>query len=108
MYRGNTEEWTARILGSAVAALLVAVILRAIADNVFPPILARAPALDLLIPVIGGLAAGILTICFTGRPRQCESGHCKKCGYDLRGLSLPRCPECGTPFSTETPSHTNI
>jgi hypothetical protein len=25
-------------------------------------------------------------------------GYCKKCGYDLRGLPLPRCPECGTPF----------
>jgi len=23
---------------------------------------------------------------------------CSKCGYDLRGLSEPRCPECGTPF----------
>lgn len=23
---------------------------------------------------------------------------CKKCGYCLRGLSPPRCPECGTPF----------
>lgn len=23
---------------------------------------------------------------------------CKKCGYNLRGLRDPRCPECGTPF----------
>jgi hypothetical protein len=21
---------------------------------------------------------------------------CSKCGYDLRGLDVPRCPECGT------------
>lgn len=21
---------------------------------------------------------------------------CRKCGYDLRGLTLPRCPECGS------------
>lgn len=21
---------------------------------------------------------------------------CAKCGYDLRGLTIPRCPECGT------------
>ena len=26
------------------------------------------------------------------------AGCCGKCGYDLRGLPLPRCPECGTPF----------
>ena len=23
---------------------------------------------------------------------------CGPCGYDLRGLTEPRCPECGTPF----------
>jgi len=23
---------------------------------------------------------------------------CSRCGYDLRGLPEPRCPECGTPF----------
>ena len=23
---------------------------------------------------------------------------CLKCGYDLRGQTEPRCPECGTPF----------
>lgn len=26
-------------------------------------------------------------------------GTCGKCGYDLRGLPEPRCPECGTPFA---------
>lgn len=25
-------------------------------------------------------------------------GHCQKCGYDLRGLPEPRCPECGRAF----------
>ena len=25
-------------------------------------------------------------------------GCCERCGYDLRGLPVPRCPECGTPF----------
>jgi hypothetical protein len=24
--------------------------------------------------------------------------HCRKCGYVLRGLSEPRCPECGEPI----------
>lgn len=26
---------------------------------------------------------------------------CESCGYDLRGLSEARCPECGTPFRVE-------
>ena len=30
-----------------------------------------------------------------------ESGTCRKCGYDLRGLPEPRCPECGAPFFCE-------
>lgn len=28
-------------------------------------------------------------------------GRCAVCGYDLRGLPAPRCPECGTPFGPE-------
>lgn len=36
-------------------------------------------------------------------PRRIERirrtrGLCAKCGYSLRGLLEPRCPECGTPF----------
>ncbi len=30
--------------------------------------------------------------------RTHRPGVCTKCGYDLRGLPEPRCPECGTPF----------
>ena len=28
-------------------------------------------------------------------------GFCAQCGYELRGLPEPRCPECGTPFDPE-------
>ena len=31
---------------------------------------------------------------FGTRPRDGET-HCRKCDYILRGLSEPRCPECG-------------
>jgi len=31
-------------------------------------------------------------------PRKTRPGYCRKCGYDLRGLSQPRCPECGKTF----------
>ncbi len=27
-----------------------------------------------------------------------KEGECRRCGYDLRGLTEPRCPECFTKF----------
>ena len=42
-----------------------------------------------------------------------SGARCRCCGYDLTGLTAPRCPECGTVFeekqpdlpSTEAPNH---
>ncbi len=31
-------------------------------------------------------------------------GQCIQCGYDLRGLANPRCPECATPFEAAEPT----
>ena len=33
-----------------------------------------------------------------------HEGHCKGCGYSLRALTLPRCPECGRPFDPDDPT----
>jgi hypothetical protein len=35
-----------------------------------------------------------------------ESGgmYCRECGYDLRGLPEPRCPECGNTFDPRDPT----
>jgi hypothetical protein len=35
----------------------------------------------------------------TGQRIRRLEGHCATCGYDLRGLPEPRCPECGSPFT---------
>ena len=28
-------------------------------------------------------------------------GHCRRCGYNLKGLTEARCPECGQPFEAK-------
>ena len=30
-----------------------------------------------------------------------DRGLCRRCGYNLTGLTQPRCPECGEPFNME-------
>lgn len=43
---------------------------------------------------ISVLVYGTLTNRLTYRP-SCPETRCRKCGYILRGISEPRCPECG-------------
>jgi hypothetical protein len=48
-----------------------------------------------LSPSLGALLAyGLLTRWFGPASADGEL-HCRKCGYILRGISQPRCPECG-------------
>jgi hypothetical protein len=35
------------------------------------------------------------------RPSPIPKGKCQKCGYNLRSLPEPRCPECGTAFDKD-------
>jgi hypothetical protein len=62
-------------------------------------------AFVILIPLgvlvgIGAFVASLISL------TKAPSGCCAKCGYDLRGLPEPRCPECGTPFDPKAvPSH---
>lgn len=30
--------------------------------------------------------------------KEVQESHCRRCGYILRGLTIPRCPECGEPI----------
>lgn len=36
-----------------------------------------------------------ITVWLMWRDRRIPTGHCQGCGYDLRGSSSGRCPECG-------------
>jgi hypothetical protein len=60
---------------------------------------ATAAAVFALLPVllIGVLAYGLAGRPFSRRYND-EETRCRKCGYNLRGISEPRCPECGEPI----------
>ncbi len=62
-------------------------------------ILGEGPAFLCMILLIGTPAAVAtsLTYAYLRRPADWADGHlhCLKCGYILKGLSQPRCPECG-------------
>ena len=52
----------------------------------------------LVVEFFGGLlwAAGFLSYALNRNREKQTSSHCTNCGYDLRGISPNRCPECGT------------
>ena len=47
------------------------------------------------------LFASTLIACAVGSRRRPKPGFCDQCGYNLKGLTEPRCPECGTTFDQE-------
>ncbi len=52
--------------------------------------------------LIWSFGPGIVFLYFTRRMQQRSTfGYCTQCGYDLRGLPEPRCPECGTPLNRD-------
>ncbi len=51
-----------------------------------------------LLVLLGGAPLAPLAAWFLYRNRKEVAGRCRSCGYNLHGLTEPRCPECGTPF----------
>jgi hypothetical protein len=41
-------------------------------------------------------------------PTEPTSRHCGNCGYDLRGIAEPRCPECGVTFDPDESPLANV
>lgn len=61
----------------------------------------------LIFPVLGSFLAAAICILmglllFLPIWQETQLTHCAKCGYPLHSLPEPRCPECGTPFDTES------
>lgn len=56
----------------------------------------RIPPWALVLPV------AIPTAWCWRRDRRHPPGHCAECGYDLTGLTEPRCPECNREFDPKT------
>ncbi len=48
-----------------------------------------------------GSVAGILIALKYVKTKRRPGIFCQSCGYNLYGLTEPRCPECGTPFDQE-------
>ncbi len=58
---------------------------------------------EFVIPLwIPALVLAVPTLFFWRRSRRHRAGYCRKCRYNLTGLTEPRCPECGTEFDPAT------
>lgn len=96
-FRRHAELWiTLFSAGTGLCAEWIAVL---ILWRQRPP----SAALGWWVPLVGaGLVIMVLGVSFSlvlvvrnkYRPKY-PAGKCAKCGYELRGLPLQRCPECG-------------
>ncbi|MFK7788250.1 MAG: hypothetical protein AB8C95_01995 [Phycisphaeraceae bacterium] len=59
-------------------------------------------ALPILGSALGGFAGYFLLLQLSSPAHQ--TGHCSRCGYNLRNLPTPTCPECGTQAPGSTTS----
>jgi hypothetical protein len=57
-------------------------------------------AAGILWGAVSGMACGVVWMLNTYRPVY-PPGYCANCGYCLRGLPRPRCPECGREFDPD-------
>jgi hypothetical protein len=69
--------------------------------------IAMKPGRSHSIPLWPITLAFLIMLVFTYLPlrrsrRRAKLGLCRACGYDLRGLTTPRCPECGTEFGSDS------
>ncbi len=78
-----------------------------LAMNLLLPTLSNTRAIDLTEMLIGvafwlggGALFGVAMKSFLTRRHKFKKGHCRNCGYNLRGLPANVCPECGFRFAS--------
>jgi hypothetical protein len=81
---------------------LITLVLAAAAAGIWTFCVVQARQTFSVPPVLLTLAITLtITACFgwilvfLGHRRGDNETRCRKCGYILRGISAPRCPECG-------------
>ncbi len=104
VYKKHVRDWwwfrfgaISFVVGVALAAL------SQIAPVVFAPgnsLFTSSNPAFVLVGLLGNLAiigalAGMVMACIKDAEEETEHLRCLKCGYILKGLSEPRCPECG-------------
>jgi hypothetical protein len=52
----------------------------------------------LAVALVGGALFGLFLKFVLTKRHKFKAGHCRVCGYDLHGLPIDRCPECGFQF----------
>lgn len=81
-------KWT--LLGAIVIGL---------ASRIFVDVHAiNGPWFGIAVWVASGCIGALAVARFRRHWALPDEPTCRRCGYILRGLTQPRCPECGTPF----------
>ncbi len=99
VYKKHVRDWWWFRFG--VISLLVQLGTGALASFVSGMMLVNplpfAPHIYFLVSSLALLAAlgGLVMACIKHAEEDTEHLRCLKCGYILKGLSEPRCPECG-------------
>jgi hypothetical protein len=103
MKRYDVKIYDRVLLKAACAGVTTALVLwtvLAFLARLVVPQLIESSASDYVggaIVIVSLLGGGVATYRFLRFPKRDESV-CQRCGYSLRGLPQPRCPECGEPF----------
>lgn len=66
--------------------------------SMIEPVIGEMPAWWVVVPLffVPGWLAAVALFAWLWSPDATDGElHCRRCGYILRGLSEPRCPECG-------------
>ncbi len=99
IYKKHIRDWWWFRFGAGcyLASLVFLVLV-----SVFPgsSIFTSGNPVDVILRLLGGAtvvasAGGVIMACVKNAEVDSQHIHCLKCGYILKGLTEPRCPECG-------------